>query len=135
MKNTQYKKAKWRVLSSHLQIIQADHFKERCKNQIILTKAQQSFTTTEYATVTMDMFHNILLNIFKGEQPGPTYYLLPENIYGLGIHDASNNICLVYTWAEFEGMKGMNNISYFLLCWINYKGCYSKYMWQIPLLP
>ena len=46
VQNTQYTKAKWHVLSSHFQRTQADNFKERCKNKIIHTKAQQSCTTT-----------------------------------------------------------------------------------------
>ena len=72
------------------------------------------------------MFKNILLSRFKGEQPGPTHYLPPANIYGLVMHDAYNNICSVYTWTEFELNKGMNNIAYFLLSWINDKGYYSQ---------
>ena len=63
---------------------------------------------------------------FKGEQPGPTYYLSPANIYGLGIHYAFNNICSVYTCTQFEGKKVMNNIASWLLCWLNEKECYSR---------
>ena len=63
---------------------------------------------------------------FKGENHGRAYYLSPSNIYGLGIHDASNNICYVYTWTELEGKKGMNNISFFLLRFLNEKRCYSQ---------
>ena len=74
----------------------------------------------------MDMCHNILLPIFKVEQTGPTHYLPPDNIYGLLIYDYFNNICSVYTWTEFELNKGMNNIAYFLLSWINDKGYYSQ---------
>ena len=58
----------------------------------------------------MEMFQNILFQGFKGEQPGPTYYLSPENIYGFCIHDASNKNCYVYIWIEFEGKKGMKKI-------------------------
>ena len=83
---------------------------------------QQSCTTTEYVTVTMYMFQNIILPIFKGENPRPTYLLLPANIYGWGIHDAYNNICSVYNWTEFEVKKGMNNVSSCLVCWLKYKG-------------
>ena len=68
------------------------------------------------------MRHHILLPGFKGENPGPTYYLSPTNIYGLIIHDASNNTCSYYTWTEFEIKKGMNNIASCLLCWLNDKG-------------
>ena len=96
------------------------------KNKIIHTKAYWSCTTTDYVTVTIYIMHNILLPSFKGEQPGPTYYLSPENIYGLVINDASNNICSVYTWTEFEGKKGMNNIYSCLLHWINDKGYYYQ---------
>ena len=63
---------------------------------------------------------------FKGEQTRPTYYLLTDNIYGLGIHDASNNICSVYNWTEFEGKKSINNIVSCILCCINAKGYYSQ---------
>ena len=41
VKNTQYTKANWHVLSPNLQRIQADDLKEMSKNQIIHTKAQQ----------------------------------------------------------------------------------------------
>ena len=57
-------------------------------------------------------------------------YLLPvaDHIYGLSIHDASNNRCYFYNVTEFEVNKGMNNIAYCLLFWINYKGCcYQSY--------
>ena len=64
-------------------------------------KAQHPFTTTLYVTVTMDMFHNIFLSIFKGEQPRPVYNLSPANIYGLGIRDASNKIFSVCARTEF----------------------------------
>ena len=79
-------------------------------------------TTIEYVTLTMDMCHHILLSSFKGEHPGPTYCLSPDNIYGLGIHDSSNNIYFVYTWTEFEGKKRMDNTSSCLLRWLNDKG-------------
>ena len=72
------------------------------------------------------MSYNILLPSLKIEHPGPTYYLSPANISGLVIHDASNNICSVYTWAEFEGKKGVYNIASFRLCCFNYKGWYSQ---------
>ena len=72
------------------------------------------------------MCHNILLTNFRGEQPGTTYYLPPANIYGLGIHDDSNNICSVYTWTEFKGKKAMNNISSWLMFWLNEKGYCSQ---------
>ena len=65
-------------------------------------------------------------SIFKGKHHGPNYYLSPANIYGLGIHDSTNNICSVYTWNKSEGNKWTNNISCCLLFWINYKGYYSK---------
>ena len=74
----------------------------------------------------MDMWKNILLSGFKGEKSGPTYYLLSEIFYGVGIHDDSNNICSVYTWTEFEGENEMNNIAYFLLLCLNDKGYYSQ---------
>ena len=64
--------------------------------------------------------------IFTGEQPIPTYYLSPENIYSLGIHGASNNIWSIYTCIVFERKKCMNNISYCVLCWLNDKGYYSQ---------
>ena len=65
---------------------------------------------------------------FKGEQPGPTHYLPPANIYGLVMHDAYNNICSVYTWTEFEGKKLMNNVESCLIHWINEKWCcYQSY--------
>ena len=67
------------------------------------------------------MWQNIPLTIFKGEQPVSTYYVSPVNIYGLGVHDASNNIFSVYTWDEFEVNKGMSKISSCLLFWINAK--------------
>ena len=114
------------ILSSYFQRTQADDLKEIFKNQIIHTKAQQSCTTTEYVTVTMDMYYNILLPGFKGEHPGPNYYLLSDNIYGLGIHDSSNNICSVYAWNYFEGRKSVNNIASCLFCWLNDKGYYSQ---------
>ena len=41
-------------------------------------------------------------------------------------NDASNNICSVYTWTEFEGNKGMNNVASCLLSWLNDKGHYSQ---------
>ena len=69
----------------------------------------------------MEICQNIIFPIFKGEQPGPTYYLSLANIYGLGIHYASNKICSVYAWTEFEGKKEMKNIYYCLLCWISEK--------------
>ena len=71
------------------------------------------------------MWQNIFLPSLKYEHPRPTYYLSPANIYSLVIHDDSNNICSVYTWTEFEGERGMKNISSCLLCWINDKGYYS----------
>ena len=74
----------------------------------------------------MDMCHNTPLHSFKGKQPRPTYYLPPSNIYGSGIHDASNSICSVYTSTEFEGKNGMNNITYCLLSCLNDKRYYSK---------
>ena len=55
VKNTQYKKGKWHVLSSHLQILHADDLKGRLKHEIFHTKAKQPCTTTEYVTVTIDM--------------------------------------------------------------------------------
>ena len=96
------------------------------QNQIIHTKAHQSCTTTQYVIVTMDIFQNTLFPSLKSEQPGTTYYLSPANIYGLVIPDASNNTCSVYTWTGFEVNKGMNNLDFFLLCWINDKGYYYK---------
>ena len=72
------------------------------------------------------MCQNILLPRFKGEQTGPTYYLLPANIYGLGIKDDYNDSCSVYTQTEFEGNKGMKNIAYCLFGWLNDKGYYSQ---------
>ena len=72
------------------------------------------------------MFQNIIFPSFKGEQPRPNYYLFPDNIYGLVISDASNNIRSVYTWTEFEVKKGMNNIASCLLCCLSYKGYYSQ---------
>ena len=74
----------------------------------------------------MGMCNNIIFPIFKGQYTGPNYYLSPSNIYGLGIHDDSNNICSVYTLTEFEGKKRMKNISSCLLCCINYKGYYYQ---------
>ena len=74
----------------------------------------------------MDMCHNILLRGFKSEQPGPNYYLPQSNIYGSDIHDYSNNICSVYTWTEFEGKKGMDNIASWILCWLNDEGYYYQ---------
>ena len=74
----------------------------------------------------MDMCQNIILAGFKCEHPGHTYYLSPANIYGLDIHDALNNICLVYTWNEFERTNGMNTISSWLLCCFNDKGWYYQ---------
>ena len=71
-------------------------------------------------------FHNMFLSSFKGEHPGPTYYLSPANIYGVDIHDASNNIFSVYNWTEFEGEKGVKNIASCLLRWLNDKGLYSR---------
>ena len=115
VQNTQYTKSKRHVLLTHFQIIQADDLKERCKNQIIHTKAQQSCITIYYVTVTMDMCQNIFFSSFKGEHPEPAYYLSPANIYVSCIHCDSNNICSVYTWTEFEGNKGMNNIAFCLL--------------------
>ena len=97
---------------------------EQFKNQKKPDKGKKSCTTTEYVTVTIEMCQNILLPSFKGEHPIPTYYLLPANIYGLGINDASNNICPFHTWIEFEVKKGMNNIASCILCWINAKGYY-----------
>ena len=76
--------------------------------------------------MTMEMCQNILLSSFKGEHPRHKYYLLSTNIYGLGIHDAYNNICSVYTWNEFKGNNGINNIAYCLLIWINDRGYYSQ---------
>ena len=119
VKNTQYKKAHQHVLSSHLQRIQDYYLKELWKNKTIQIKVEKSCTNTEYVIMTMDMCQNILLLPFKGEQPGPNYYLLPANIYGLSIHDASNKICSDYTWNDFEGKKGMDNIVYCLICWLN----------------
>ena len=113
--NTQYTKANRHALSPHLQIIQADNLKEQCKNQTIQTKSEKSCTTTYYVTVTMGMCQNIIIPSFKVEQYRPTYYILPANIYGSGIQDASNNICSIYMWTEFEGKKGMNNIASWLL--------------------
>ena len=72
------------------------------------------------------MFQNILFPRSKVEHPGPTYYLPPANIYGLGINDDSNNICSIYTWTEFEVKKGMENIASCLLCYINDKGYYYQ---------
>ena len=74
----------------------------------------------------MDICQNIILPIFKGEQPVPTYYLSHANSFGLFIHDTSNNVSSVYAWTEFEVKKRMNNIASFLLCWLNYKGSSSK---------
>ena len=74
----------------------------------------------------MDMCQNILLPRFKGEQPGSIYYLSLANIYGLGIHDTSNNICYFNNYTEFERKKEMNNIVSWLLRWINAMGCYYK---------
>ena len=91
--------------------IQADDRKERRKNQIIHIKAHQTCTTIDYVTVTMYMQHNIILTSLKTEQTKPTYCLSPANIYGSGIHDASNTICSVYTWTGFEVNKGMENIA------------------------
>ena len=72
------------------------------------------------------MCQNILFPGFKGEKLVPTYYLLPANIYGLGINYASNNICSVYNWTEFEGNKGMDNIASCLFRWLNAKGYYYQ---------
>ena len=72
--------------------------------------------------MTMDMFQNVLLPGFKFEQPGPTYYLTPANIYVPGINDASNNIFFIYICTEFEVKKGVKNMTSCLLCYINDKG-------------
>ena len=72
------------------------------------------------------MCHNIIFPSFIGEQPRPTYYLSPANIYGLVINDASKNTCSVFTQNKFEGRKGLNNISSYLLHCINEKGYYSQ---------
>ena len=72
------------------------------------------------------MCQNIHFPGFKGELPRPTYYLFPENICGLGINYASNHIYYAYTWTEFELKKGLNNIDYCLLCWIDDKGYYYQ---------
>ena len=77
VKNTQYTKEKRNVISYHLQGIQSDHLKKRQKNQIIVTKAQHSCTTTEYVAVTVDNCQNIHFPRFKGEQTGHTYYMSP----------------------------------------------------------
>ena len=74
----------------------------------------------------MGMCQNIIIPSFKVEQYRPTYYILPANIYGSGIQDASNNICSIYMWTEFEGKKGMNNIASWLLLWINDKDYYYQ---------
>ena len=72
------------------------------------------------------MSQNIFLLGSKGEQPVYTYYLSPANIYGLVVHDVYNNTYSVFTWSEFEGRKGMNNIASCLLRWLNYKEYYSQ---------
>ena len=89
-------------------------------------KGRKSCTPTEYVTVTMDMCKNTPLPIFKGEQPGPNYYLFPDNIYDLGIHYAINNICSIYTWTESEGKKRTNKIAAYVLICINDKGYYYQ---------
>ena len=69
------KKSNRHVLSLHFQKIQYNGFKERYKNQTVHTKPENSCTTTEYVTVTLDMCQNILFPIFKGGHTVTTYYL------------------------------------------------------------
>ena len=97
-------------------------FEWKMKNKIINTNTQTSCTTTEYVKLTTGMYHNIHFPSFKYEHTGPTYYILPSNIYGLGIHDNSNNMCSVYTYTEYEGKKGTKNIASCLICWLNENG-------------
>ena len=48
------------------------------------------------------------------------------NIFGLVVHDDSNNTCSIYTWDKFEGNIGIKHIDSCLLRWMNDKGYYNK---------
>ena len=69
--------------------------------------------------LTIDMGQNLNLPNFEGEQPGDTYYLSPLTVLLFGVVNNATEDGMdrmnAYTWQEFEGDRGANNIASCLL--------------------
>jgi hypothetical protein len=59
---------------------------------------------------------------FEGEQPGETYYYSPLNCYVLGMVDAAIGKLAAYTYFEYDGKKGGNNVASLLWKELHRKG-------------
>ena len=65
------------------------------------------------------MGQNLNVPNFEGEQPGGTYYMSPLTVLLFGVVDNATadgrDRMNAYTWQEFEGDRGTNNITLCLL--------------------
>ena len=79
----------------------------------------------------IDMGQNLNVLNFEGEQPGDTYYMSPLMVLLFGVvqnatEDGGPDTMNAYTWQEFEGDRGQNNITSCLLQDLKNRGLLSR---------
>ena len=110
---------------------------QREESKRIISLARLDITTNNLHSLfrrrvlTIDMGQNLNVPNFEGEQPGDTYYMSPLTVLLFGVvqnatEDGGPDTMNAYTWQEFEGDRGQNNITSCLLQDLKNRGLLSR---------